>query len=141
MLGICAVASGCVRKSQWPTATPESQGLLPAKLDAMWNELRERKTTAFLVIRNDRIVYERYADGFSRRTPHYTASLAKSLVGGLSLMLVMDDGRVRPDDLASRFVPHWAGIPGKNEITLRHLATHTSGMEDAEADHLSHEQL
>src|SRR5205823_11406721 len=33
------------------------------------------------------------------------------------------------------------GIPGRNEITLRHLATHTSGMEDAEADHLSHEQL
>jgi CubicO group peptidase (beta-lactamase class C family) len=143
MLGICAVESGCVRKPspEWPVATPESQGLLAAKLDAMWNELRERKTTAFLVIRNDRIVYERYADGFSRWTPHYTASLAKSLVGGLSLMLAMDDGRARPDDLASRFVLQWAGVPRKSEITLRHLATHTSGMEDAEADHLPHDRL
>jgi CubicO group peptidase (beta-lactamase class C family) len=143
LLGICAVGSGCARESslEWTTATPESQGLLPDKLDAMWNELRDRKTTAFLVIRNDRIVYERYADGFNRWTPHYTASLAKSLVGGLALMLAMDDGRVRPDDLASKFVPQWAGIPSKSEITLRHLATHTSGMEDADADHLPHDRL
>jgi CubicO group peptidase (beta-lactamase class C family) len=143
MLGICAVGAGCVRKPspEWANATPESQGLLPAKLEAMWNELRERNTTAFLVIRNDKIVYERYGDRFSRRRPHYTASLAKSLVGGLSLMLAMDDGRVRPDELASRFVPQWAGISGKSEITLRHLATHTSGMEDAEADHLPHDHL
>jgi CubicO group peptidase (beta-lactamase class C family) len=143
LLGICAVGSGCARESspEWATATPESQGLVPDKLDNMWNELRDRKTTAFLVIRNDRIVYERYADGFSRRRPHYTASLAKSLVGGLSLMLAIEDGRVRPDDLASKFVPQWAGVPRKSEITLRHLATHTSGMEDAKADNLPHEQL
>ena len=56
-------------------------------------------------------------------------------------MLAMDDGRARPDDLASRFVPQWADIPRKRDITLRHLATHTSGMEDAEADHLPHDRL
>jgi CubicO group peptidase (beta-lactamase class C family) len=143
MLGICTMGSGCLRESspEWATATAESQGLLPEKLDAMWNELRERKTTAFLVIRNDRVVYERYADGFNRWRPHYTASVAKSLVGGLSLMLAMDDGRVRPDDLASKFVPQWVGIPRKSEITLRHLATHTSGLENAEGDHLPHDRL
>ena len=48
---------------------------------------------------------------------------------------------LQPDDLASKFVPQWAGIPRKSEITLRHLATHTSGMEDAEADHLPHDRL
>jgi len=143
MLAGCAVGSSCARESspEWTTATPESQGLVPAKLDAMWDELRNRKTTAFLVIRNDQIVYERYADGSSRRTPHYTASLAKSLVGGLSLMLAMDDGRARPNDFASKFVPQWAEVTRKSEITLGHLATHTSGMEDAEADHLPHDRL
>jgi CubicO group peptidase (beta-lactamase class C family) len=143
MFGICAIGAGCAGESspEWATATPESQGLLPEKLDTMWNELRDRKTTAFLVIRNDRIVYERYADGLGRWTPHYTASVAKSVVGGVSLMLAMDDGHVQPGDLASKFVPQWAGIPSKSEITLRHLATHTSGLEDAEADHLPHDRL
>jgi CubicO group peptidase (beta-lactamase class C family) len=141
MLGICAAGSGCGRSPEWMTATPESQGLIRGKLDAIWNELASRKTTAFVVIRNDRIVYERYAKGFDRWTPHYAASLTKSLVAGLSLMLAMDDGRVQPDDLASKFVPEWATVPLKNEITLRHLATHTSGLEDAEADHLPHDRL
>jgi CubicO group peptidase (beta-lactamase class C family) len=143
MLGLCAAGTGCARESplEWPTATPETQGLVPNKLDAIWNELRDRKTNVFLVIRNDRVVYERYADGFSRQKQHYTASLAKSLVGGLSLMLAMDAGRARPDELASRFVPQWADIARKRDITLRHLATHTSGMEDAEADHLPHDRL
>jgi CubicO group peptidase (beta-lactamase class C family) len=143
ILGICAAGTGCARESspEWATATPESQGLLPDKLDAMWNDLRERKTAALLVIRNDRIAYERYADGFSRHKPHYTASVAKSLVGGVSLMLAIDDGRVQPDDLASKFVRQWARTPRKSDITLRHLATHTSGLEDAEADHLPHDRL
>jgi CubicO group peptidase (beta-lactamase class C family) len=141
MLGICAAGTGCVRSPEWMTATPESQGLVQAKLDAIWNELGPRKTTVFLVIRNDRIIYERYAKGASRWTLHYSASLSKSLVGGLSLMLAMDDGRAQPDDLASKFVPQWAGMPLKGDITLRHLATHTSGIEDAEADHLPHDRL
>jgi len=143
ILGICAAGCGCARESstEWRTATPESQGLLADKLDAIWNELLDRKTKVFVVIRNDRIVYERYSHKFNRGRTHYTASLAKSLVGGLSLMLAMDDGRVRPDDLASRFVPQWAQIPGKRDITVRHLATHTSGIEDAEADQLPHDRL
>jgi len=125
MLGLCAAGTGCARESplEWPTATPETQGLIPDKLDAIWNELRDRKTNVFLVIRNDRVVYERYADGFSRQKQHYTASLAKSLVGGLSLMLAMDAGRARPDELASRFVPQWADIARKRDITLRKRTT------------------
>jgi CubicO group peptidase (beta-lactamase class C family) len=143
LLGMCAAGPGCDGESspEWLTATPETQGLIPAKLDAIWNDLRDRKTTAFLVIRNDRIVYERYSHRFSRWRTHYTASLAKSLVGGLSLMVAMDDGRAQPDDLASRFVPQWEHIPRKRDVSLRHLATHTSGMEDAEADDLPHDRL
>jgi CubicO group peptidase (beta-lactamase class C family) len=112
-----------------------------ARLEAAWDGLRERRTTAFLVIRNDRVVFERYAPGASRTTKHYSASLAKALVGGLSLMVAMDDGRIRPDDLASRYVPPWAGDPAKRAITIRQLATHTSGLEDAEADGLPHDRL
>ncbi len=79
----------------WPTATPESQGLDPARLESLWNDLQQRHTDALLVIRNDRIVFERYASGFSRTTPHGTASLAKALVGGVSLMVAMQDRRRR----------------------------------------------
>jgi len=45
------------------------------------------------------------------------------------------------DDPACKYIPQWRRDPRKSRITLRHLATHSSGIEDAEADGLPHEQL
>src|SRR6185369_978562 len=125
----------------WPSADPETQGMSSNRLQALWSDLKERHSTAFLVIRNDRIVFEAYAQGYSRAKPHYTASMAKALVGGASLMLAMNDGRISPDDAASRYIPLWADHPLKKQILIRHLATHTSGIEDAEADQIAHDKL
>ena len=110
-------------------------------LESAWAVLKDRQTTALLVIRHDRIVFERYAPGHGRTKPHYTASMAKALVGGLSLMVAMHDGRISPDDPAHRYVPQWRDDPKRREITVRHLATHTSGIEDAEADGIPHDRL
>jgi CubicO group peptidase (beta-lactamase class C family) len=126
---------------EWATASPESQEMDPAELESAWAALKDRQTTALLVVRHDRIVFERYAPGFDRHKPHGTASLAKALVGGLGLMVAMGDGRIRPDDPASLFVPQWCDDPRRREITLRHLATHTSGVEDAEEGGLPHDRL
>ncbi len=125
----------------WATATPESEGMSSAKLDALWSELKKHNTTGFLVIRNDAVVFERYSEGFSRTTTHGTASLAKALVGGTSLMVAKSDGRIGPDDLASKYIPQWRSDEHKRAITVRQLATHTSGIEDAEAVDLPHDKL
>jgi len=125
----------------WATATPESQGMSSTKLEALWSDLKARHTTGLLVIRNDAVVFERYTEGFSRTTKHGTASLAKALVGGTSLMVTMTDGRISPDDLASKYIPQWRNDAHKRQITIRQLATHTSGIEDAEADDLPHAKL
>jgi CubicO group peptidase (beta-lactamase class C family) len=110
-------------------------------LESAWILLKDRQTTALLVIRHDRIVFERYAPGHGRTKPHFTASMAKALVGGLSLMVAMHDGRISPDDPAHRFILQWSGDPKRREITIRHLATHTSGIEDAEANGIPHDHL
>jgi CubicO group peptidase (beta-lactamase class C family) len=125
----------------WGAATPESQGMSSAALQQAWEQLKARATTGFLVIRNDCVVFERYAPGWDRHRPHGTASMAKALVGGTSLMVAMTDGRIRPDDPASNFVPQWRDVPRRKDILIRHLATHTSGIEDAEQDELPHDQL
>jgi CubicO group peptidase (beta-lactamase class C family) len=125
----------------WTAASPESQGMSSTRLESARADLSERRTTAFLVVRHDRIVFERYASGHGRTKPHYTASMAKALVGGLGLMVAMSDGRIGPDDPASRYVPAWREDPRRRAITVKHLATHTSGIEDAEADGLPHDRL
>jgi hypothetical protein len=127
-----ALARAADAQFSWQTATPESQGLSTPKLDAMRNNLINRGTTHLLVIRNDKIVYEWYASGQSRTTKHYTASMAKALVGGVSLGIALDDGLISLDDLATRFVPQWVGVARKSQIKVRHLGSHTSGIEDAD---------
>src|SRR5687768_11735344 len=77
---------------EWQAATPDSQGMSSEKLDQLKDSLASRKTKAFLVIRNDRVVYEWYAEGHGAGKTHYTASMAKALVGG-RLARGRDDGR------------------------------------------------
>jgi CubicO group peptidase (beta-lactamase class C family) len=116
----------------WPEAPPAAVGLDAEALDEAWTNLADRGTQAFLVARRGLLVYERYGDRGAVDQRHYTASLAKALVGGLALAVCMDEGLVSPDDRAADYVPQWRDDPRKSQITLRHLATHTSGIEDAE---------
>ena len=138
-----ALMAHCVPASafEWETASPESQGLDGPALDGMSQALRQHGTKALLIIRHDRIVHEWYAAAMSRTTRHSTASLAKAIVGGTSLMLALDDGLTAPDDLACTYVAQWREDPLKSKITLRYLVTHTSGIEDAEADGKPDRQL
>lgn len=125
----------------WQTASPESQGMDGARLRAVQEQLAARNTKALLIIRNDRVVLEWYAEGFGPDKRHYTASLAKSLVGGMSLLLALDDGRLAPGDPAWKFIPKWKDDPLRSKITIRHLATHSSGIEDANIPGTPHKQL
>lgn len=117
---------------EWQPADPASERMNACQLEAMCDVLAERGTRSLLVVRNDRIVCEWYAPGRDRTRRHYTASLAKALVGGTSLLLALADGRMDVDDPAYKYIPAWRDDPLKCRITIRHLATHSSGIENAE---------
>jgi len=126
---------------KWEEAVPESEGMSSEKLEAMKNTLAEKGTKSFLVIRNDKIVYEWYAPGYGPQKRHYTASLAKAIVGGTSLMLALNDGLISVDDYACNYIPQWKNHPLKSKITIRHLATHSSGIENAEQNGIPHMEI
>lgn len=99
---VAAADGGQARTFQWRTASPASQGMDGAKLAAMKDTLASRDTKAFLVIRNDKIIYEWYQEGHGPDKQHYTASMAKAIVGGLSLAVAMSDGLIALDDQAAK---------------------------------------
>lgn len=116
---------------EWQPDSPENQGMLSSRLHALRTALVEENTKGLLIIRNDRIVYEWYAEGHSRQRKHYTASMAKALVGGVALAVAMSDDQISLDEPAARFLPQWRDDPLKSQITIRHLGSHTSGIQDA----------
>ena len=118
---------------KWEHATPESQGMSSEKLDSMTKKLAEKGTKKLLIIKNDKIVYEWAATGWDDSVKgHYSASLAKAIVSGMSLLGALDDGYIHLDDAACNYIPSWKADEKKSKITIRQLATHTSGMIDAE---------
>lgn len=132
ILSLIVSADLSAQSFEWKTAEPASQGFSAEKLDAMVDTLRHHGTEGLLVVRNDRIVLEWYGEELSPTRRHFTASLAKALVGGMSLLVALTDGRLKPEDHVARYVPAWRDDPLKSKITIRQLATHTSGIEDSE---------
>ncbi len=117
---------------KWLTATPESQGFDRAKLDTLIDVLASRSTKALLIVRNDRLVTEWYAPGTYATQRQSLASAAKGIVGGMALLVGLNDGRIGPEDLASKYIGSWSNDSLKHKIRIKHLAAHTSGIEDAE---------
>jgi len=124
----------------WPTATPENQGISAVQLEALKERLAAKRTRAFLVVRNDHVICEWYAPGVTAATKQGTASLAKALVGGMSLAVAITDGKISIDDPAAKFVPQWNNDPLKSRITIRHLGSHTSGLSDSTTEGVKHEE-
>lgn len=117
----------------WQFSTPEEAGFSAQGLEKLTADLETWGTQSLLIIRDGKIITEWYGgDGRNRDTRHYSASLAKSLVGGLSLMLALNDNRIVLDAPACRYIPEWRSDSRKAVITIRQLVTHTSGLEDAE---------
>ncbi len=138
-----AIAANSSRAAafQWQESRPEEQGMDGARLEQMRKSLADHNTKGLLVIRNDKIVCEWYQEGHGADKQHYTASMAKAVVGGVSLAVAIGDGLITLDDRAAEFVPRWTSDPRKSTITIRHLGSHTSGVEDAESDGLAHDKL
>ncbi len=133
--------SSLAAQFEWKNALPESQGFSAKKLNNLKESLAMKKTKALLIISGDTIVCECYAEGHGPTKKHYTASLTKALVGGMSLVTALNDGLIEADEPASNYVSQWRNHPIKSFITIRHLATHSSGIEDAEQDDIPHMKL
>src|SRR5579871_2690125 len=86
------------QSTDWATRAPADVGLDPGKLEAWRGRLAAHGTTGLIVVRHGRIALEWYAPGWDANRQHGTASMAKALVGGMSLAVAMNDGVISPDD-------------------------------------------
>ena len=92
---------------------------------------KERETKAFLVIKNDSIVFEKYFDGYNESSKSNAFSMTKSITVTLLGKAIMD-GKIKSLDqpVGDFFDEYKTGLGA--ELTVGDLASMSSGMEWSE---------
>lgn len=89
--------------------------------------LKDRNNNAFLIIRNDTILFERYDE--SPTTVSTSYSIAKSFTSALIGIAIEDNLIKDVNDLVVNYVPELKQTRYANQLTVEHLLNQTSGIE------------
>lgn len=109
---------------EWPIAHKYNKFKLS---DAHRNQIESYKTIAYLVLKNDSVLYEEYWDGFSDSSHTNSFSMGKSIVSILT-GIAIDEHKIKSiDQPIGDFLPEFA--KGANaKVTVKHLLTMSSGI-------------
>ena len=101
---------------------PSTNGSLEDYLDASG-------TTAFLLIHDDKVLYERYLDGYDESSINTSFSMAKSFASAL-VGIAIDEGHIKSvDEPITNYIPELLEKDERFEsITIRDLLTMSSGI-------------
>lgn len=138
-LGILALVSAPAWAEQWPDPDWRSDAAaidwqaveayaFPARDDAGRTGVR---SDALLIIRDGRILYERYGAPTRVDTAHLTWSISKSVLATL-LGVAYGQGLFALDEPASRYYPPLQAHPGVRLVDLLHWASGLAWQEDYE---------
>jgi CubicO group peptidase (beta-lactamase class C family) len=90
--------------------------------------LADYSVLAFLVIRNDTILYEKYRDGMTPQTIHSSFSMAKSVLSAL-VGIAVDEGAIKSlDQPVTDYLPSLRSKPQFEGVTIRNLLEMKSGL-------------
>ena len=114
-----------VARDDWPVATPAEVGLDSALLARLyWDAARAETNYAVLVVKDGRLVAERYHNGGGVDTPTNLQSATKSVTSAL-VGIAVEDGCIPGVDVkVMDYFPELVDSirdPRKFEITLEHL--------------------
>lgn len=81
-----------------------------------------------LVMKDGKVIFERYARGWTAERPHPLASGTKSFAG-ITAAAALTDGLVSLDEYVADTIAEWKADPRASRITVRQLLQLTSGLE------------
>jgi CubicO group peptidase (beta-lactamase class C family) len=116
--------------------TPSSLGWCVQNIDTLYSFLQAKNSKAFLVLKDGRIVLEKYFGTFTRDSIWYWASAGKSATAFL-VGIAQHEGRLALSDPSSRFLgTGWTSCTPDKErrITVLNQLTMTTGLRDFVSD-------
>ncbi len=117
---------------QWATQTPDELKWCTERLDELYDFLARHNTKALLVLKDGRMVIEKYFGTFTADSTWYWASAGKTLTA-MAIGIAQQEGRLSLSDPTSKYLGQgWTSLTPQQEekITVWHQLTMTSGLED-----------
>ncbi len=117
--------------NDWKFDAPENHAMDPAVLDDFHKALSNSVILSAVTVKDEVIIDEYYADGYDENSLFGIYSASKSFTSAL-FGIAIDEGYIDSiEDPLSKYLPQVLELEDtrKQQITLRHLLTHTSGLE------------
>jgi CubicO group peptidase (beta-lactamase class C family) len=125
-----------VSGTEWQTSTPASLNWNETLLNDLYSYLQLKNTKAFIILKNGKIVAEKYFGTFTTDSIWYWASAGKTMTGML-VGIAQQEGLLNINNKTSQYIgTGWTSLPAVKEdlITVRHQLTMTTGLDDAVPD-------
>jgi len=125
----------------WQTSSLEEQGVDSGKITAMMVKILDGDIDnihGLLIVKNGKLVFEEYFDGFDRGTKHHIFSASKS-VASILIGIAMDQRKLAGvDTQVYEMLTGYKGtqwIDQRYDIKLKHVLTMTAGLDWSGWDH------
>lgn len=116
----------------WDTLSPTSLNWCQSNIDSLYNYLEQRNTKGFIILKEGKIVLEKYFGTFNSDSLWYWASAGKTLTAFLT-GIAQENGLLDINQSVSQYLGNgWSSCNTQQEdaITVKHLLTMTSGLDD-----------
>ena len=123
--------------TSWDTINPSSIGWCQPKIDSLYDFLEQTNSKSFIVLKDGKIVLEKYFGTHTRDSLWYWASAGKTLTA-FTVGIAQQEGFLNISDTSSTYLgAAWTVCPQIKEekITIRNQLTMTSGLDDGVPDH------
>lgn len=116
----------------WDTLSPSSLNWCSTNINEFYNFLGERGTKSFILLKDGKIVLEKYFNTYTRDSIFPWFSAGKSLRAVL-IGIAQQEGLLNIEDKTSTYIGEgWTSLPKAKEdlITIRHQLSMTSGLNE-----------
>jgi CubicO group peptidase (beta-lactamase class C family) len=122
-----------ITDNNWETTSLSSLGWNQSAVQPLKDYLIQKNTKSFMILVNGRIVLEEYFNGHTPTTTWQWNSAGKTLVASTT-GIAQQEGLLNINNKVSQYLdPGWTSetLAKEDLITVRHLLTMTSGLDDA----------
>jgi CubicO group peptidase (beta-lactamase class C family) len=121
----------------WDTISPKSLGWCEKEIEPLYNYLEQKNTKAFILLKDGKIVLEKYFNSFTKDSAWYWASAGKTLTA-FTVGIAQQEKFFSLNDKSSTYLgTGWTVCTPQQEdkITIHHQLTMTTGLNDGVPDH------